>query len=40
MPVYTVDGRETVLNFDTLRIDDDIDLGALSMDISSIQGSK
>jgi hypothetical protein len=33
-----MDGSETVLDFDILRIDDDIDLGSLNLDISNIEG--
>jgi hypothetical protein len=32
------DGSDTILDFDILRIDDDIDLGALNLDISNIEG--
>jgi len=33
-----MDGSETTLDFDILRIDDDIDLGAMNLDISNIEG--
>jgi hypothetical protein len=33
-----MDGSDTVLDFDILRIDDDIDLGALNIEISNIEG--
>ena len=33
-----LDGSETTLDFDILRIDDDIDLGAMNLDISNIEG--
>jgi len=33
-----LDGSETALDFDILRIDDDIDLGAMNLDISNIEG--
>jgi hypothetical protein len=33
-----MDGSETALDFDILRIDDDIDLGAMNLDISNIEG--
>ncbi len=33
-----LDGSETALDFDILRIDDDIDLGAMNLEISNIEG--
>jgi hypothetical protein len=33
-----MDGSESVLDFDILKIDDDIDLGALNLDIRNVEG--